>query len=77
MMERLNEKEHDSTFEAVLGDHGTHFILPEGMMKRLALGWLIDFFVAYAFKEAKGFKKECRETRKEIDRCISKAIEEW
>ncbi len=39
--------------------------------------WLIDFFIAYAFKEAKGFKKECRETRIELDRCISKAIAEW
>lgn len=77
MMERLSGIEHDCTFEAVLKDHGTHFILPEGMMKRLAPGWLIDFFVAFAFKEAKGFKTECRETRTEIDRCISKAIAEW
>ena len=76
-MERLSGIEHDCTFEAVLKDHGTHFILPEGMMKRLAPGWLIDFFVAYAFKEAKGFKKECRETRKDIDRKLKIVFEKW
>ena len=77
MMERLSEKEHSSTFEAVIRAHGTHFVLPEGMMKKLAPKWLIDFFVAYAFKEAKGYKQECRETRIEIDQCITKAISVW
>lgn len=77
MMERLNAKEHSCTFEAVIREHGTHFVLPEGMMKKLAPKWLIDFFVAYAFKEAKGYQRGCRETRIEIDRCITKAISEW
>lgn len=77
MMKRLIEKGSDCTFEAVLREHGTHFVLPEGMMNHLAPGWLIDFFVAYAFKEAKGYKKECRETRKEIDKCVTNAIENW
>ena len=77
MMKRLNEKDHTCTFEAIIREHGTHFVLPEGMMKKLAPKWLIDFFVAYAFKEAKGFKKECRETREEIDRRITKVIAEW
>ena len=43
-----------------------HFILPKGIMRRLAPGWRIDIFIAYAFKEAKGFKKECREMRIEL-----------
>ena len=77
MIDRLNEKEHHCTFEAVLKEHGTHFVLPEGVMKILAPNWLIDFFVAYAFKEAKGFKKECRDTRIELDNCIRNAILKW
>lgn len=77
MMARLDEKEHFCTFEAVLSEHGTHFILPEGMMKLLAPRWMIDFFIKFAFKEAKGYIKECRETRMDIDRCITKAIAEW
>ena len=77
MMERLEKKEHSCTYEAVLRKHGTHFVLPEGMMKKLAPKWLIDFFVVWAFKEAKGFKKECRETRIAIDQCIANAIARW
>jgi acetyl esterase/lipase len=77
MMERLEDKKHSCTYEAVLRKHGTHFVLPEGMMKKLAPKWLIDFFVVWAFKEAKGFKKECRETRIAIDQCIANAIARW
>lgn len=77
MTERLGQKEHGCTFEAVLAEHGTHFLLPEGMMKILGPEWLIDFLVAHAFKEAKEYKKECRETRTRIDKAVSKAIREW
>lgn len=77
MMARLEEREHSCTYEAVLAEHGTHFVLPEGMMRILAPKWLIDFFVSYAFKEAKGYKQECRKTREQIDAAITKAIREW
>ncbi len=77
MLARLGEKDHQCTYEALLREHATHFILPEGMMKRLAPKWLVDFFVTFAFKEAKGFRNECRESRRELDNCIAKAIAEW
>ena len=77
MVKRLEEMDHACTFEAVLSEHGTHFILPEGMMKLLAPKWLIDFFVAYAFKEAKGHKAECRATRIRLDDTVSSAILKW
>lgn len=37
----------------------------------------MDTTVIHAFKEAKGYKKECRETRERIDKAISKAVHEW
>lgn len=77
MMARLEEREHSCTYEAVLAKHETHFVLPEGMMRILAPKWLIDFFVAYAFKEAKGYKNDYRKTRQQIDAVITKAIKEW
>ena len=77
MVARLGEKEHACTFEAVTREHGTHFVLPEGMLKGMAPNWLVDFFVTYAFKEAKGFTKECRETRLELEHSISRAIARW
>lgn len=77
MMERLNKKDHKCTYEAVLRDHATHFILPEGMIKLLAPDWLIDVLIGFAFKEAKGYKRECRETRIELDQRITRAIAQW
>lgn len=77
MMDRLAAREHSCTYEAVLRDHGTHLILPEGMMRLLGPRWLIDLFVTRAFREAKGFKRECRETRLALDECITRAIATW
>ncbi len=77
MTARLEEKEHTCTYEAVLAEHGTHFVIPEGIMRILAPKWLIDRFVTFAFKEAKGHKEECRQIREQIDKAISKAINKW
>ena len=77
MMKRLEEKEHACTFEAVLKEHATHFILPDSMLSGMAPLWLVDFFVKLAFKEAKGFTKECRQARRELDERIRSAIARW
>ncbi len=77
MMKRLEEKEHSCTYEAALAQHGTHFVLPEGMMKLLAPAWVIDLFVKMAFRAARGFTSECRCLRTEIDRRITKAVKDW
>lgn len=56
--------------------HGTHFVFPESMIKTmLPIG--SGLFVKLAFYAAREYPKECKATREDIDRRISKALEEW
>ena len=73
---RLAEKPHDCEVEAVVYEHGTHFVFTEGMMKLLLpIGSALA--VRLAFKAARAYPKECRATRMDIDRRITRTIAEW
>ena len=76
MENRLAQKAHDCEVEAVTYQHGTHFVFPESMIKiMLPIG--SGLFVKLAFHAAREYPKECKATREDIDRRISKALEEW
>lgn len=73
---RLTEKSHDCDAEFVAYKHGTHFVFPESLLKKIfpiGSGLLLKMM----FKAAKEFPKECKETRIDIDKRLSKAIKEW
>ena len=73
---RLAEKPHDCDAELVVYKHGTHFVFPESLLKKIfpvGAGLLLKMM----FKAAKEFPKECKETRIDIDKRLSKAIKEW
>lgn len=73
---RLSEKSHDCDAEFVAYKHGTHFVFPESLLKKIfpiGSGLLLKMM----FKAAKEFPKECKETRIDIDKRLSKAIKEW
>ena len=73
---RLSEKTHDCDAEFVTYKHGSHFVFPESLFKTIfPIGANILFKVM--FKAAKEFPKECKETRIDIDKRLSKAIKEW
>lgn len=73
---RLEKHEHDCSFESFIYLHGTHFVFPETMIKTmLPVG--SSLFMKLCFKAAREFPKECKETRKDIDRKLTKAIYEW
>ena len=73
---RLSEKSHDCDAEFVTYKHGSHFVFPESLFKTIfPIGANILFKVM--FKAAKEFPKECKETRIDIDKRLSKAIKEW
>ena len=76
MEERLRSLPHDSTFESWLYEHGTHFAFPESML-RMMLPVGSGLLVSFMFRAGKEHKKECRETRIDIDRRIKKALAEW
>ena len=76
MERRLAEKPHDCTVETAVYAHGTHFVFPEGMLKTiLPIG--SGLFMKLAFRAAKQFPVACRQTRMDIDRRITAAIQAW
>ncbi len=76
MEERLNQNPHDCTWESLLYGHGTHFVFPDSMLRSI-LPLFSGLLVKMMFKAGKEYPKECRETRRDIDRRLSKIIREW
>ncbi|MBQ3973716.1 MAG: acyl-CoA thioester hydrolase, partial [Lachnospiraceae bacterium] len=75
MMKRLKEKDHSCRVKAVLYEHGTHFVFPEGMVKTmLPIG---GDLITRLFAAGRQYPKECRQTRIDIDRQISRAVRAW
>ena len=73
---RLSEKPHDCEVEALVYKHGTHFVFPESLLKKIfpvGSGLLLKMM----FKAAKEFPKECKETRIDIENKMLQTIENW
>ena len=76
MEERLKSVPHECTWESLLYEHGTHFVFPESMLKSmLPVG--SGLLVKIMFKAGRDYPKECRETRKDIDRRLTEIIRKW
>ena len=76
MKMRLQERPHKCKVEAIVYEHGTHFVFPESMLKMmLPVG--SGLFVKIAFQSAKKHPKECQETRLDIDQHVRNAIAKW
>lgn len=60
----------------VVYEHGTHFVLPESMLRK-ALPIGLKFVLKFVFRAAKKYPKECEATRKDIDIRLSAALKEW
>lgn len=73
---RLQEHPHSCDYEAIVYEHGTHFVLPESML-RTALPVGLKFVLKFVFRAAKEYPNECEATRKDIDKRLSAAIKEW
>jgi hypothetical protein len=76
MEERLSNLPHKCRWKALLYEHGTHFVFPESLLKSiLPIG--SDLLVRFMFKAAREYPKECRETRRDIDRRLTAIIRKW
>ena len=76
MEERLQRLPHDCTYEALCYEHGTHFVFPQSMLeKMLPIGSAL--LISLMFKDAKQYKKECLQTRIDIDKHIKETIRNW
>lgn len=76
MKERLKERPHECKVEIAVYKHGTHFVFPESMLRTM-IPVFSGTFVKMAFKAARKYPKECRETRRNIDWRVRKAIKKW
>ena len=76
MDKRLKERPHECDYEALTYEHGTHFVLPETMLRK-ALPVGLKFVMKFIFKAAKDYPKECEQKRKDIDRRLSAALKQW
>ena len=76
MEERLKNTNHECNVIVATYKHGTHFIFPESMLKKM-IPVFSGIFVKLAFKEARKYPDECKKTRIDIDKKVRKAIEKW
>lgn len=76
MQERLSEKAHECNCTALLYEHGTHFVFPEGLLKKV-LPFGDSAVISLCFKAAKEYPRECLETRKDIDAKLKEKIASW
>ena len=76
MDERLKERPHTCEYVPLVYEHGTHFVLPESLLRK-ALPVGLKFVMRFIFKAAKEYPNECEKTRKDIDRKLSAALKEW
>ena len=76
MEERLESLPHDCTYEALLYEHGTHFVFPESMLKTmLPVG--SGLLVSMMFRAGKEHPEEGLATREDIDRKLTRILGEW
>ena len=76
MVERLEEKPHSCGYEALLYEHGTHFVFPQSMLE-IMLPLLSAPLLRFTFKEFREFPNECKATRIDIDNKLKRIIAEW
>lgn len=76
MDRRLKEYHHECEYEAIAYKYGTHFVLPESML-RIALPVGLKFVMRFIFRSAKEHPNECEAARKDIDKRLSAALYEW
>lgn len=76
MMKRLDTLPHDCVVEALLYEHGTHFVFPQSMLTTMfPVG--TGLLVRLTFRAGRQYPKACRQTRLDIDEKLTGIILEW
>ncbi|MBQ9141488.1 MAG: acyl-CoA thioester hydrolase [Lachnospiraceae bacterium] len=76
MVERLETLPHECEYEAFTYEHGTHFAFPQSMLTMM-MPVISGLFVGAAFKAARKYPKECKATRMDVDKNITRVLAEW
>ncbi|EFV01537.1 BAAT/acyl-CoA thioester hydrolase C-terminal domain protein [Pseudoramibacter alactolyticus ATCC 23263] len=77
MQSRIEKANSECRVEAHTYEHCTHFIFPETMLAKMIPGFLGRLVLPVVFKEAKGYARECKHTRMDVDQRIKVLIERW
>lgn len=73
---RLDERAHDCDVQTLVYKHGTHFVFPQSVLKKIfPIG--SGLILKLMFKAAREYPKECKQMRLDLDDKIDKVIDEW
>ena len=76
MTERLKSQPHECRVAKLTYEYGSHFVFPQSMLE-IVLPFGSSFLLRFTFKTLKDHPKECKKTRIDIDRRLSRIISEW
>ena len=76
MTERLKTHPHECRVAKLTYEYGSHFVFPQSMLE-IVLPFGSSFLLRFTFKTLKDHPKECKKTRIDIDRRLSRIISEW
>ena len=77
MQKRLDETEGACKYEILLYEHCSHFIFPQSMLDLILPKFAADLVLPHIFRETKGYVKECRRSRVDLDKHIKEMIRKW
>lgn len=77
MQRRLEERGSHCQYEVLFYEHCSHFIFPESLLDLILPKFVADFLLPRIFRETKGYVKECRKSRADLDKHIQSMILEW
>jgi len=75
MVQRLETRPHECAYEALIYEHGTHFVFPQSLLKMM-LPVFSDAMI-WIFREGRRHGKACKQTRIDIDQKITACIQSW
>ena len=77
MQKRLEETGSGCRCETLIYTHCSHFIFPESLLRLFLPAFVVDWILPLVFRETRGYVRECRESRIDLDRHIREMIWEW
>lgn len=76
MLKRLETRPHQCEVEALLYEHGTHFVFPQTMLTAmLPVG--SELMIRFMFTAGRQHPKACRQTRIDMDEKLTNSILKW
>lgn len=77
MKKKIEESNSDCKLEVLIYEHCSHFIFPETMMQLILPRFMVDIILSRFYSETKGYTKECRKSRIDLDNHIQSLFKEW